>query len=152
MMKSLEALRGRALYFDSNVFIYAFEGEMDPVREAAGQLLQAAEAQHCAAATSLISRAEVLVRPLRQKQVELADRYRALLSGAGAVSLYGVDENVVDRAAELRADYPVLKLPDALHIATALHIGSDVFITGDQRLAAVSARMAVLTLSQLPGA
>jgi predicted nucleic acid-binding protein len=148
-MKSLAELQASTLYLDSNVFIYAFEGEDGRVRKTAGQLLQYIQARHAAAATSLLTRAEVLVRPLRLKQIELADRYRALLSGASGVGLYGVDENVVDRAAELRADYPVLKLPDALHIATALHIGCDFFVTGDRHLSIVSARISVLTLDQL---
>lgn len=149
-MKSIDELSGTRLYLDSNVFIYAFEAQTDAVRGATAQLLREVHAQHVSAVTSLISRAEVLVRPLRLKQGELADRYRALLSGAGAVVLYGVDESVVDRAAELRAEYPVLKLPDALHIATAMQVGCDAFVTGDRRLDVVSPRIAVLTLDRLP--
>lgn len=151
-MKTLDEADGSRLYFDSNIFINLLESPDSMLRKRLHGLFQRVSQQRCSAHTSLISRAEVLVRPLRLKQVELADRYRALLSGAGAVGLYGVDDNVVDRAAELRADYPVLKLPDALHVATAMHIGCDLFITGDQRLGAVSARIPVLTLDQLPAA
>lgn len=151
-MKSFDQWHGARLYLDSNVFIYALEGRTDAVRRATAQLLREIHAQRCTAATSLIARAEVLVRPLRLQQVELADRYRALLSGASAVLVYAVDENVVDRAAGLRADYPVLRLPDALHIATAMQAGCDAFITGDRRLDVVSARIAVTTIDQLPGA
>lgn len=149
-MNSFDELHGRSVYLDSNVFIYAFEAEAGALRRATAQLLREARERRCAACTSLISRAEVLVRPLRFKQIELADRYRSLLSGAGAVGLYAVDEHVVERAAELRADYPSLRLPDALHVATAMHAGCDALITGDRRLEVVSARIAIILLDRLP--
>ena len=151
-MRSLERLHGSTLYLDANVFIYAFEGPPGPVRGIAAQLLRDVHSERCEGATSVVTRAEVLVRPLRMKQVELADRYRALLSGTDALALHVMDENVADRAAELRADYPVLKLPDAMHIATAMLAGCDAFVTGDVRLSIVSARIAVLTLDQLQSA
>ncbi|MGH8453900.1 MAG: type II toxin-antitoxin system VapC family toxin [Nevskiales bacterium] len=149
-MKSPGELRGALLYLDSNVFIYAFEAQAGPLRQAIGQLLRWVYEDQCTSGTSLITRAEVLVRPLRMRQTELADRYRRLLSGDGPVSIHGLDEQTVDQAAELRADYPVLKLPDALHIATAVQAGCDLYITGDQRLGAVASRIPVLTLDQLP--
>ena len=56
----------------------------------------------------------------------------------------------LDGGAELRADYPALKLPDALHMASVLRADCDFFVTGDQRLSAFAARIPVLTLDQLP--
>ena len=47
-------------------------------------------------------------------------RYRALLSDEGAIVVRSWTETWVDRAAELRAEYPVLRLPDELQLATAL--------------------------------
>jgi predicted nucleic acid-binding protein len=151
-MKSLDELNDASLYLDSNVFIYAFEAVTGPLRQSIGLLLRRIYAGQCTAGTSLIARCEVLVRPLHLRQTELADRYRELLSGAGAVTVHGLDEATVDFAAELRADYPVLKLPDALHLATAIKIGCDVFVTGDRKLDVVSARISVLPLERLPAA
>lgn len=149
-MKSLDELNEANLYLDSNVFIYAFEAVSGPLRRSIGQLLRRIHTGQCTAGTSLIARCEVLVRPLRLRQTELADRYRALLSGAGAVTIHGLDEATVDSAAELRADYPALKLPDSIHIATALQSGCDAFVTGDRRLDIVSARIRVIPLDRLP--
>lgn len=149
-MNELDELRGARLYLDSNVFIYAFEAQPGPLRQATGQLLRWVWGGASTAGTSLLARAEVLVRPLRLRQAELADRYRSLLSGAAPVTIFALDRQVVDAAAELRADYPALRLPDAVHLASALRAQCDVFVTGDQRLSTFAARIAVLTLDQLP--
>ncbi len=149
-MKSLDELRGTTLYLDSNIFIYAFEAQAGALRQAIGQIIRMIYLEQCAASTSLITRAEVLVRPLQLRQTELADRYRALLSGYNAVFIHTLDEQTVELAAELRADYPALKLLDALHIATAIQASCTVFVTGDLRLSVVSARIPVLTVDQLP--
>ena len=142
-------LRDTTVYLDSNVFIYALEAPGASAHSAAARLLEDIHAQACAGATSLLTRAEVLVRPLRDREVTLAERYRLLLSGAGAIDLYALDPDVIELSAALRADYPALKLPDALHLATAIHTDCDVFITGDKRLAAASARIPVVILDQI---
>lgn len=145
-MSGVESLHGTSAYLDSNVFIYALEGQVGPLRSAAAWLLRVAYDGSCVARTSLVSRAEALVRPLRMHQVTLADRYRGLLSGSGPVLVYALDERVIEFAAGLRADYPSLKLVDALHVATAVRTGCDVLITADRRLATVAARIQVVPL------
>lgn len=142
-------LPGISLYLDSNVFIYAFEGRAGVLREAASSVVRLVFSGESPGCTSVLTRAEVLVRPLGQRQTELADRYRRLLSAAGPIGIKSVEPRAADLAAELRADYPSIKLPDALHLATAIQADCGAFVTGDKRLAAVSARIPVLILDQL---
>jgi len=99
--------------------------------------------------TTVLIRAEALVRPLGQRQAELADRYWRLLSAAGRVQVKPAEAHIADLAAEPRADYPSLKLPDALHLPTAIQTDCGAFITGDKRLAIVSARIPVVILDQI---
>lgn len=143
------SLSGVPLYLDSNVFIYAFEGRAGALREAAAQVLRSVFAGESSGCTSVLARAEVLVRPLDRRQTELADRYRRLLTTAGPVDVKPVEPRMADLAAELRADYPGLKLPDALHLATAIHAGCAAMVTGDKRLSVASARIPVLVLDQI---
>ncbi|MGH8117238.1 MAG: type II toxin-antitoxin system VapC family toxin [Rhodanobacteraceae bacterium] len=140
---------GKRLYLDSNIFIFALEADAGALRRAAADLLRAARARRCTVVTGLLSRAEVLVRPLRTQQVGLADRYRRLLSGSDMTELCAMEVRSVDLAAELRADYPTLRLPDALHVAVAVQAGCDALVTADRRLAVVAARIRVLPLDQL---
>jgi len=136
-MNALDELKGARLYLDSNVFIYAFEAQPGPLRQSIGQLLRWIYGGGSSAGTRL-------------RQAELADRYRGLLSGDAPIAIFALDRPIMDGAAELRADYPALKLPDALHMASALRADCDFFVTGDQRLSMLAARIPVLTLDQLP--
>jgi predicted nucleic acid-binding protein len=47
--------------------------------------------------------------------------------------VHSVDRTVAERAAQLRAGKPALKMPDALILATADLQHADLVITGDQR-------------------
>jgi predicted nucleic acid-binding protein len=143
------SVSGLSLYLDSNVLIYAFEGRHNTLREAASLIVRQVFSGENAGCTSVLTRAEVLVRPLELRQTELADRYRQLLVPTGPVEIRQVTAHVTDTAAELRADYSGLKLPDALHLASAIEADCGAFITGDKRLTAVSARVPVITLEQL---
>ena len=151
-MWTVDALHGEASYLDSDVLIYGFEGPRDTVRSGVGAILRDIHLGRLRGYTSLLTRAEALVYPLRHSQTELANRYRALLSGEGAIVVQIPDQRTVDRAAELRAAHPVLRLPDALHLATALQSRCRSFITADKRLTVVSGRIEVLLLGELDSA
>jgi predicted nucleic acid-binding protein len=47
--------------------------------------------------------------------------------------VFDIDTAVVDRATEVRALYG-FRTPDALHLATALLLDCDTFLTGDEKL------------------
>lgn len=151
-MWTVDAIHGEAAYLDSNVLIYGFEGQSGAIRSDVGALLRDIYRGRLRGHTSLITRAEVMVHPLRHSLTELADRYRSLLSGEGALIVQPLDQRTADWAAELRADYPALRLPVALHLATALRSRCRSFITSDKRLAAVSGRIEILLLGQLESA
>lgn len=73
-------------------------------------------------------RLECLVHALRTNDpVRLAD-LRAFFASVIALAL---DSPIFDKAAGLRAAYPPLKTPDALHLSTALHHGCTEFWTND---------------------
>ncbi|MGH8225202.1 MAG: type II toxin-antitoxin system VapC family toxin [Gammaproteobacteria bacterium] len=151
VMWRVEDLMGSAAYLDSNVLIYAFEGRNDrPLHRALAQLFRSSQERRINARTSLLTRSEVLVRPLREGDARLADWYRRLLSGRGAIGMLAVSRPIADGAAELRAAMGSLRLPDALHLASAIKAGCDVLITGDGRLATAAARhMRSLTIKEL---
>lgn len=110
------------------------------------------EAHHVAAAAALAAHAEddlrlpstayaeVLIGPIRKGWLERARaELRALLVGIEAV-----DEHVAERAADLRARFPGLRLPDALIVAYGEVVGADAILTTDRRWRRVSARVRVI--------
>jgi predicted nucleic acid-binding protein len=97
--------------------------------------------------TSQLSLAEVLVAPLRKGLPEIANTYRELLSGR-TLRVESISGAILERAAELRAQFTTLKLGDAIHAATALLHGCTSFITNDSRFEAVNG-LPVVLLSKL---
>ena len=145
-----DSLIGRTIYLDANVFIYAFEsnlssvGAHSPLRE----LFRLIQQGRVWARTSQMTRAEVLVHPLRQGNVPLVDLYSSLLSGTEMIGMDCVSTAVIDRAAHLRASHN-LRLADAIHLASAIESGCNVMLTADKRLGACSALMDLLLIDTL---
>jgi predicted nucleic acid-binding protein len=96
------------------------------------------------AVTSVISLAEVLVKPLQAGRGDLVKRYRDLLTKAPHLSLLDLSAAVAERAAELRARHGV-RLPDACQLAAALEGGATHFLTNDASLRKVT-ELTVLVL------
>ena len=81
--------------------------------------------------TSVVATVEV-ARAVRRLGVNLGDREATLLAGVGSIRL---DPAVAARASAV--DPPGLRTLDAIHLASALELGSDLaaFVTYDRRLA-----------------
>ena len=87
--------------------------------------------------TSVITILEILVKPKREGDLEAARDYEELLTTYPNLRILDVDLAVAGLAADLRAKY-LIRTPDALQIAAALHAGASGFITNDERLKHVS--------------
>ncbi len=90
---------------------------------------------------------ELLVHPLRENNTELLARYEELLEGTPSLTVLDLTTTIAKTAAVLRAAYN-LKTPDAIHLATALEAGVEVFITNDAALKRVL-EVKVLTVQDL---
>ena len=131
-MGSVAETVGPRVYLDSNFFIYALE-EVAPWARITRKILVALDAGACAAVTSELSLAECLVKPLELGRGEIAETYLALLSDRRSLNVVPVTRKILVEAAGLRAATRI-KLPDAIHAATALHGNCSSFITNDDRL------------------
>ena len=122
------------IYLDACIVIYCVEkhpiysskiealfDELDP-----GDLL----------CVSPLVRMECLVMPLRTNDEPLIANFEAFL---GAQEMLGIRADIFEHATRIRAEYPSLKTPDALHVATARHYGCNELWTNDDRLARVAA-------------
>lgn len=91
-------------------------------------LFEAEAAGRMEIAISAIAVAEVLAGPLKAGNEALARRYRRALT---AWQVVPVDADLAMLAARLRAAHG-LRLPDALHAATAIATGSAALVTHDR--------------------
>ena len=125
---------GNHIYLDTNLFIYAVE-EIMPYAEQVRPLLQAADQGEIGLVTSLLSLAETLVMPFRKGDGLLITAYRELFSHLpSGLFVAQLDAAILERAAALRATADSLRLPDAIHLATAESEQCDLVLTNDKRL------------------
>jgi predicted nucleic acid-binding protein len=143
------ALAGhRLIGLDTALFVY--DWEFHPTFGAAARAVSAAiESGELRAVASTLLLGELLVRPFPAGRADVAAAYRDRLSRYPNLSLVAPDSEICTRAAELRALAPRLRLPDAVHVATALSSGATAFVTNDFDLRA-DLGIAVIQLSELP--
>jgi predicted nucleic acid-binding protein len=122
--------RHKVVGADSMIFIYHLE---DHPRYApfTQMIFDQWETGKVGGVTSVITITEVLVKPLRDGNRQVAQEYRRLLSSFPHLSLVDIDRQVARRAADLRANHGI-RTPDALQIATALSRGATGFVTNDE--------------------
>lgn len=120
------------IYLDTNIFIFALEGEDAELRMVLAELFSTAPPKkEIRFATSLITVSEALVRPYRLAHADLIDQYERTLLDSPWLQNIPVDFHILQTAVLLRAENLGLKLPDAIHLATALLLGCSVFLTAD---------------------
>lgn len=122
------------IYLDSVIVIYMIEKppEFLPAVNRALRLLNPSE-YTC----TELTRSEALILPRRNGDTELELDFEWFF-GTSFVRLTPMNRAVFDRSIALRSKYRFLKTPDALHIAAAIESSSDVFLTNDIKLAAIS--------------
>ncbi len=96
---------------------------------------------------SVITLTEVLVRPLRQADQQLAQDYTELLLHSSHFSTIPIDPAIAYAGADLRARYN-LRTPDALQTAAAMEQGCQAFLTSDTGLRRVT-EIRVLVLDDM---
>jgi predicted nucleic acid-binding protein len=130
---------GARPYLDANFFIYVLE-ELEPWAKVAKRLLIALDRGECEAVTSELSLAECLVKPLEMGQKAIVETYLDFLRPRQSLVVVPVSRETLIEAARLRALCRV-KLPDAIHAASALQGGCTSFLTNDDRLSIPEIRM-----------
>jgi predicted nucleic acid-binding protein len=136
---ALKEQLGDKVYLDTNFFIYVLE-EVEPWVGLAKRILAALDEGTCSGVTSELSLAECLVKPLELGQADIVQTYQMFLQERRFFSVVPVSRELLVGAARLRS-ISRIKLPDAIHAATALHLGCTSFLTNDDRLKIPSIRV-----------
>ncbi len=128
-MGSLTPPAGGAVGVDAQILIYSIEGH-DVYASLLLPLWLAAKTKQVEIVASELVRLEVTVRPRRQGNRVLLRMYDELLDGT-RLRLLPVTRAVLEGAAQMRADVPSLRTPDAIHAATAALHQCAMFVTND---------------------
>ena len=116
------------IYLDASSLIYSVE-RVEPYRTLLEPMWQQAQDGNLTIVSSPVLVVEALVKPLQVGNAEIEIQYRELFA-SNAVRLLEASYEVFEDAARLRAETG-LKIPDALHAATALRADCALFITND---------------------
>ena len=124
------------VYLDANCIIYFVENHPVWCPKIIARIT-AFRASNDEVTVGDLARAECLVSPFKKEDAGLEARYRAFFSDPD-IRVVGMTAAACERAARLRSAYP-FKLPDALHLATAIEHGCGLFLTNDAQLACCAA-------------
>jgi predicted nucleic acid-binding protein len=128
------------IYIDACLVIYLIERNASFYGLVANAMRRQEVDEIC---ISPLVKLECLVAPLRRGDQALQQRFRNFF---GTVTSLSIPEAVYEDATILRARH-LLKTPDALHLAIALHHGCGELWTNDDRLAKAAGKMAVNKLA-----
>jgi predicted nucleic acid-binding protein len=125
------------LYLDTNVFIEMFEKRGD-VSDCLLRLFAGPARPAHRIVTSQLTLAEILVDPIRNGDEEKGWLYEGFLQDRpDFMTVAPVSRAVLHRAALIRARQKAIKLPDAIHIATAREANCNFFLMNDRRIGEV---------------
>ena len=147
-MTLLDRIADRRAYLDANVFIYGVEG-VEPYFGLVAPLLRTVVHGSRDAVPSEITLSECLVGPYKRHDKAVERAFYDTLRPRGGLTVAPVTRAVLVGAAQLRARHRALKLPDAVHAATARQSGCAVLVTNDDRLAVPDVE--VLRLAEVVG-
>jgi predicted nucleic acid-binding protein len=135
-MGMIVTISQKNIYLDSNVFIYLLEGypEFVPLLKNIFKLIDNGSLQ---AITSELTLAETLVKPMADKNFSLQQIYQNTIQASAVLQVIPITRDILIEAATLRAESGVsgpIRLPDAIHIATARANHCQTFLTNDKQL------------------
>ena len=122
---------------DSNVFIGALSTKEEHSSNAQQLIRDIASGKHRAIASSIVY-GEVYSVSVSSNSVDLEGFFSQIIN----LATIPADDSICKTAGELRLKFgPILKLPDAMHLATALSNNANLFITNDEKLAKVAQKL-----------
>jgi predicted nucleic acid-binding protein len=112
-------------------------------------LLRRVQRRELSIVASVVTEAELLIRPLRDADDDAVERVQDLLSEEG-ISVAPVDRRTARLAAELRARHN-LGLADAIIVATAIVTGCEAVVSNDGQWRRVT-ETSIVYLEEVAGA
>ncbi len=129
VMDEMSGMTEPRIYLDANVFIYAIEGPPD-VAAHMRQLFELFRDRRVRGVTSELSLAEVLPRAMGDRR----RNYLNLIVWSRIFDLQPVSREVLVETADYRKTAGMPKLPDAIHMVTAIRNGCRKILSADLRL------------------
>lgn len=131
---------------DTNIFICALN-KKDSRQEKSLKILVQIKEKNIKVSISVLVLEEFFIRIYKQNQEENISSLLDFISMGNMVAVLDVNKELALQAAKLRAQYSSLRTPDAIHLASAIEAGANIFITTDRRLPRKIGKLTVRVLS-----
>ena len=131
-MGLINKLEGKKIYLDTNIFIYLLE-DFQQYRVLMDEFIDGLENKKITCFTSELTFAELLVPAFKKGNSHIIIEYKKILNDPQLVTLISTTQDIYIHSAYNRANFN-LKLPDAIHVATAQSIDADIFLTNDKKI------------------
>ncbi len=136
VMNGKTRLSETRIYLDTNVFIEMWENKGTFDSDKIWQMFTLGVDRGWRFVSSELTLAEVLVKPIRTAKDTgdwgLADTYRFHIYDKGSLQrIVPISRQILDNAANVRSENTAIKLPDAIHLSTALAENCTIFISND---------------------
>ena len=148
-MELRDRLLGRRVYFDANIIIYLIEG-FPLYQKLINDVQLILENDDFVAYTSELSICESLIKPFKVKADNTASLFRTFLEESGCFSMIAIDRDILIKSAHIAAS-TAMKTPDAIHIATAMASGCDLFLSNDKNIRMPESLEKILPADYLDG-
>lgn len=119
-------------YLDANVVISVIEATR-AYGATQARFIRRIDDGEVEAVTSELTLAECLVKPFADRDLKAIGAYLTFLDGRTELPTIAVSRDVLLEAARWRGA-TAMKLPDAIHVATAVSARCDRFVTNDRRI------------------
>ncbi|MEW6238395.1 MAG: type II toxin-antitoxin system VapC family toxin [Candidatus Omnitrophota bacterium] len=134
-MGLINQIEGNRIYLDTNIFIYLFES-FSPYIDILSPVIEKVELGQFHSYTSELTIAEALVKPIMEKNTQWQSIYIQGIQSSPSLTVEPIHRTILIEAARLRSEIG-LKLPDAIHYATAIHSNCTAFLTNDKQMKSI---------------
>lgn len=131
-MELSRRFKNKTLFLDTAPIIYFIE-KNPRYNELLKIIISLIDSKSAKGVTSTVTLLEVLVKPLRDGNKKLAEKYKTILLSANGLLSIEITHEISIQAAGLRALYNI-RTPDSIQLAAAIVLKADYFITNDHAL------------------
>mgnify|MGYP000442231372 CR=1 FL=1 len=128
-MGLVKALKGKRVYFDTNIFIYIIEGS-PKYQHIIDELIKSLVHKEFEIHTNYITLTEILPPLVKRGDQNIISGTLEFIRGKDLFKLSEADEEICVQAGVLRGETN-MKTPDSIHVATAFQNKCDIFLTND---------------------
>jgi len=133
MTLSDELAGAQRIFIDTAPFIY-YLGAHPKFGPLIKEIVTEIQSGKLNAFSSVITLVEVLPKPVENGNEILAKQFSEFLESGENITLLDISAEIAKHAGMLRGRYASLRAMDAIQIASALKINTDLFITNDLKL------------------